>query len=80
MTVASMIHYGGQHAHVVGLSSIHTRASTREPAPNIAAPDNNRNRNVEAVTGGGNCLSDGANDVAIDAVANVSGERFAGDL
>ena len=67
---------GRQHAHVVGLGTVHARAGTRHAPPDVAAADDDRDVDLELATDFDNLLGDLADDLAVDAVPVGAGERL----
>ena len=65
---------GRQHAHVVGLGTIHAGAGTGHPPPDVAAADDHRH--VDALVGAdtGDLVGDVVGELSVDAVADLAGE------
>lgn len=73
------VHNGCQHAHVVGLSTLHATGSTCHAAENIAAADNDADlmANGEQLL---DLLSKMVGNLGVDAILAVAHQRFAGKL
>ena len=62
------VHHGGEHAHVVGLGTVHPRAGALDATPDVAATDDDGDVDVEVVAGGDDVFGDGTNRRPVDAV------------
>ena len=73
------VHNGSEHAHVIGLGTVHTTGGAGHAAENVAAADNDANlmTNGEQLL---DLLGKMIGNLGVDAVVAIAHQRFAGEL
>ncbi len=71
---------GREHAHVVGLGAVHTRARAGHPPPDVAAAHDDRDVDAELASHLDDLRGELLDHLAVDAVPLVAGKRLSRQL
>ena len=74
------INDGSQHAHVIGLSSVHPGALSGHATPDVSPADHHSDVNIELITDCDNFTGNLGDDRPVDPVPVRSGKGLARDL